>query len=114
MAKWRGKVGLVYDGEDPVGSGIYKHVIRLLNCKGDVTRSSRRWENASNQVNDNITINNEIRILARQTLLENVQMIRFISFMGGWWEVNSVTLDYPTITLEIGGVYNGDTTPTPG
>lgn len=111
MAKWSGQLGFVKTTEEPAGSGLWKQIVTIRKYKGDVTRSSKRVQTAP-QLNNNITVNNEISILADPYICENFYAITFIRFMNAWWSVNSVTMDYPRITLEIGGVYNGDTTPT--
>lgn len=112
MAKWSGKIGFVTTAETPSGSGIWKEVVVVKNAKGDVKRSIKKWQ-VEDKVNDNITLNNEISIVGNPYIMQNYYAIRFISFMGAWWSVNTVTLDYPRLTLEIGGLYNGDTTATP-
>lgn len=111
MAKWSGIIGFVKTEEQPQGSGVWKQIVTHRKYKADVTRASKRIQTAQ-QVNNNITLNNELSILADPYLIENLYCITFIQFANAWWSVNSVTLDYPRITLEIGGVYNGDTTPT--
>lgn len=112
MAKWSGRIGFVTNEEIPVGSGIWKDVVVVKRFTGDVLNVSKRWDTTGEKVNDDITISNRISVVATPYLTENFYAIRFISFMNSWWRVNSVTMDYPRLTLEIGGKYNGDTTPT--
>lgn len=111
MAKWSGQIGFVRTVEDPVGSGNWVDKITLKRYKGDVTRVSQRWQSAD-KVNDDLTINNQLSIVANPYLLKNFDAIKFVKFMNSWWKVSSITMDYPRLTLEIGGVYNGETTPT--
>lgn len=113
MAKWSGKIGFVTTEERPVGSGISKDVVVVKRFTGDVGRVSRRWESAD-KVNDDLNISNSISVVATPYLMENFYNVRFVSFMNSWWRVNTVVMDYPRLTLEIGGKYNGDTTPTAG
>ena len=112
MAKWSGEIGFIFTKEEPEGSGIHKTVVEVKHCVGDVVRASKRWQEASEKVSSDITLSNQVSIVATPYLLKNFYAIRFISFMGSYWSVNSVAMDYPRLTLEIGGVYNGDTTPT--
>ena len=35
-------------------------------------------------------------------------MIRYIEWMGVKWKVNNVEVQYPRLTLHIGGVFNGE------
>lgn len=111
MAKWSGRIGFVTTAEKPVGSGIYKDVIVIKAFSGDVNRVVRKWQTAD-KINEDVNLNNEISIVATPYLTENFYAIRFISFMNNWWRVNTVTMNYPRLTLEIGGLYNGDTTAT--
>lgn len=111
MAKWSGRIGFVTTSEDPAGSGIYKQVVTIKNASGDVRQVTKRWQ-TEDKVNDDVTVNNSISIVASPYVMENFYAIRFVSFMNQWWSVNSVTMDYPRMTLEIGGLYHGDTTAT--
>lgn len=110
-SRWSGRIGFVYTEETPEGSGKWKQRIEIKPFHGDVNRSIRRWQTAE-KVNDDISLNNEISVTMTPYLEKNFYAVRFISFMGTWWKVNTVTMDYPRFTLEIGGVYNGDTNPT--
>ena len=111
MAKWSGRIGFVSNREDPERSGIWKDVVVVKRFTGDVLSVSKRWD-TGDKINDDITISNRISIVATPYLMDNFYYIRFISFMNSWWRVNTVTMNYPRLTLEIGGKYNGDTTPT--
>lgn len=110
-SKWSGKIGFVFTEENPEGSGVWKERIVVKPFHGDVNRVVRRWQ-PGDKVNDDIQLNNEISVTMNSYLKENFYAVRFISFMHSWWKVNTVTMDYPRFTLEIGGVYNGDTNPT--
>lgn len=111
MAKWSGRIGFVTTEENPEGSGIWTDVVVVKRFTGDVVRVTRRYE-PGDKINDDITISNSISVVATPYLMNNFYNARFISFMNSWWSINTVTMDYPRLTLEIGGKYNGDTTPT--
>lgn len=110
-SRWSGRIGFVYTEEIPEGSGLWKQRIEIKPFHGNVNRSIRRWQPAE-KVNDDISLNNEISVTMTPYLEKNFYAVRFISFMGTWWKVNTVTMDYPRFTLDIGGVYNGNTNPT--
>ena len=78
--------------------------------RGEVIRVSRRLQ-TSDKVNDDIRINNEIRILADAFAYQNFQNIRYVIWNGVKWKVESVTVDRPRLVLQIGGEYNGSTGP---
>lgn len=93
-----------------VRPGVWKEVITDKKYRGDVIRVSRRLQSAD-KINDDIRINNEIRILADAFAYQNFQNIRYIEWMGTKWKVESVTVDRPRLVLQIGGEYNGSTGP---
>ena len=74
---------------------------------GDLLRNSRRLQ-GSQQVNDDITISNQISILADPYAVQHFHAIRYAELFGTKWKVSSVEVQYPRLILELGGVYNGD------
>ncbi len=106
--KFYGKV--VYAITEEVIPGKWKERIVEKQYRGDITRVSRRLQSAD-KVNDDIRINNEIRILADAFAYQNFQNIRYVVWMGTNWKVESVTVDRPRLVLEIGGEYNGSSGP---
>lgn len=110
MAKFYGKIGFIETVESPADSGVYVERATERNYFGDVLRNSRRWQTASDQKNDNLTIDNEISIVADPYALQNFHSMRYIEWMGTLWKISNVTVEYPRLTLSIGGEYNGTQT----
>lgn len=106
--KFYGKVA--YAITEEVIPGKWKEQIVEKQYRGDITRVSRRLQSVD-KVNDDIRINNEIRILADAFAYQNFQNIRYVVWMGTKWKVESVTIDRPRLVLEIGGEYNGSSGP---
>lgn len=106
MAKYYGNVG--YAKTEEIAPGVWKNVITEKPYKGDVLSIVRRWESGE-QLNDNITINNRISIVADAFAYSNFGAIRYVSWMGTLWRVTSVEVQRPRLILTIGGVYNGNT-----
>lgn len=104
MAKYSGKIGYAITSEDPEGSGIWKEKITDKYYRGDVSRIQRRLE--GNGVNDDINISNVISIVADPFATENFINIRYVEWMGKKWKVNDIQVDYPRLSLTIGGLYN--------
>lgn len=104
MTKFSGLIGYVKTEE--TSPGIWETVETKKFYKGDLVRNQRRWE-SSDQLNQNLTVTNEISIVADKFAYENLEAIKWVSVYGSKWKVNSVTLNYPRINLTIGGVYNG-------
>jgi len=108
MAKFYGKVG--YAETTEVTPGIWKEVITERSHYGDVLKISRRLANGD--INDNMTINNEISIMADPYANLNFINMRYVIWSGVHWKVSKVTVNPPRLILNLGGVYNGDEGPT--
>ena len=108
MAKFFGKVGYNITQKLRPGVSIPSFVEREY--YGDVIRNTRRIENG-NTVNDNVYISNQISIVADPFAYENFHAIRYVVYMGSKWRVSDVEVQYPRLTLSLGGVYNGDDGP---
>lgn len=104
MAKFSGSIGYVKTEE--TSPGIWDTVETVKKYTGDLIRNQRRWT-TEDYPNENLTVSNEISILADKFAYDNLDAIKWVEVMGSKWKVNSVTIDYPRITLTIGGVYNG-------
>ena len=108
MAKFCGKVGFVHY-EVSEGS-VYKEVATEKTYYGDSYKLSRRYE-SSNKLNDDLTLNDEISIVADAFAYENFQSLRYVNYLGANWEVTSARVERPRIIMQIGGVYNGEEGP---
>lgn len=104
MAKWYGVIG--YCNTVETKPGVWEEQIVERPYYGDLIRNSRTLQSAS-QVNDNINIANEISILADPYATQNFHAMRYAEFMGTKWKISNVSVQYPRLTLTLGGVYNG-------
>lgn len=105
MAKFYGMVGYVHQEETK--PGVWKDIPVEKSYFGDVTRNTQKWQGSANNLNDNFTISNIISIVGDQYSYENIGFIRYIEWMGSFWEVSGVEIQRPRLVLTIGGVYNG-------
>lgn len=105
MAKFCGYVGFAVCEETV--PGVWKDQVTEKKYYGDIIRNSRRWEKSEN-LNDNLNINNQISIIADPYARENFHLIKYVKFMGNPWCVTNVEVEYPRLTLTLGGVYNGE------
>lgn len=103
--KYAGKIGFWIDDIE-VRPGVFRSEIVEKTYTGDVLRSSQRW-NGSENINQNLTINNRISIIADLYFKNHVSSIKYITYMGTKWKVSSLELNYPRVTIEMGEVYNG-------
>jgi len=106
MAKWYGKVGYIITKEAEDNPGRWIPEVVEHQYFGDTLRLSSKWTTAS-KVNDNLDISSQISIVSDPFAYENFQSIKYVEFMGSFWEVSSIEPQYPRLILTIGGVYNG-------
>ena len=107
MAKWYGKVGFTETAE--TSPGVWEEEIVERSYYGDLIRNHKRLESGEN-LNDNITVQNEISIVSDPYAVQNFHCIRYVEFMGTKWRVTAVDVQYPRLALSLGGVYNGPQT----
>ncbi len=106
MARFYGVVGYIEEQETAVDVTVEKPVERYY--KGDLVRSNRRLENGI-VLNDNVTLNNQISIVADPYALSHIFAMRYVKWMGTVWKVTNVEVQQPRLILTLGGVYNGET-----
>lgn len=106
MAKFRGVIGLVDDVE--TSPDVYEQKAVERKYRGDFVRNTRRWDRSEN-LNDDLTLNNEISIVADSYLYKHIYAMRYVKFEGTAWKIINITIQRPRIILSIGGIYNGPT-----
>ena len=104
MAKFYGEIGYAITTETK--SGVWEEQIVERTYSGELLRNTRRLQ-TGDQVNDDVTISNEISIIADPFANENFHSMRYVQFMGTKWKVATIVVQYPRLILTIGGVYNG-------
>lgn len=105
MARFYGVVGYVVEEEGAVDVILQKPVERYY--KGDFIKNRRKLE-AGVSTADNVSLANQVSIIADPYALVHIFAIRYIKWMGSAWKVNEVEVSYPRLILTIGGVYNGE------
>ena len=105
MARFYGSVGFSVTKE--TRPGIFEETYIEKKYKGDVVRNTRRWDQTE-YLNDDITINNDISIIADGFAISHFGVMRYVRWMHQTFEITSATIDVDThrITLSIGGVFN--------
>ena len=106
--KYSGKIGYVETIE--TSPGVWEEVTTERYYKGDVLKNSRRWENNTGSINDNINITNSLSIISDSYAATHFQFMRYAEWMGAKWKITNVDVNYPRYTLSLGGVYNVDET----
>ena len=105
MAKFFGPIGYAVTTE--VRPGVWRNQIEEREYAGDVIRNTSRWSASSDSTNDDLTVNNQISIIADPYALNHFHTMKYIGWMGTNWKISSVEVQYPRLILSIGGVYNG-------
>lgn len=90
-----------------VKPGLWKEKTTTRPYYGDVLRNTRRRE-GTDKINDDITANVQISIVADAFALKHFYAIRYIEWMGSKWKVSEVEPQHPRLILTIGGLYRED------
>ena len=109
MAKYYGEVGYLVtleEFEDGRGTGIWKEKIVKRSYYGDQLNTYSRWQ-ATDNLNDNITITAQLSIVADPFAIENFMHIKYATWHNVKWKVEKAEIQYPRIILMLGGIYNG-------
>lgn len=104
MAKFYGEIG--YGETVESAPGVHKDQIVEYKYKGDILRNTRRLTEGQS-VNNDITVNNSISIVADAYARDHFFAIRYIRWAGVLWTVTEVDVQSPRLLLRLGGVYNG-------
>lgn len=108
MARFYGSVGYGETVESPSGSGVWVDQITEAPYFGDVTRDTRQLIEGD-KLNDDISVQNTITIVADQYAIEHFHLIKYVEWAGVRWTVTSVEVQSPRLLLRLKGVYNGPT-----
>lgn len=106
--KFSGRVGFLKD-EEEVSSGVWRPVIEERQYVGDVLRNRRYYQESSNKQNADLDTSNQISILSDLYAQQNWSSIRYVIWNEVKWKVTSVDVNYPRLTLDLGGIYNENT-----
>lgn len=110
MAKFHGFIGFVEYVE--TAPDVYQEVASEREYSGDIKRKINRYVSVTTSINDNITLNNQIEILADPYLNQHFPSIKYVRWNGCNWKVTTVEDQFPRLILNIGEVYNGITPKT--
>lgn len=103
MTRWYGEIGFGETVE--TAPSVFSEKIVSRKYYGEVIKNGRGLQ-TSDKVNDDLTISNQISVISDPYAMENFQSIRYATFMNSKWKVTDVTVEYPRLTLTLGGVYN--------
>lgn len=105
MSKFFGKIG--FSKCEDKGDGIWKETYTEKSYYGDFIENNRKWEqNNTMTVNENISINDQISIVADSFAYNNVKFMKYVLYLGTKWKINSVRIRRPRIILYVSEIYN--------
>lgn len=105
MARFYGAIGYITEVETAPGVITNKPIERMY--KGELLRSNRRLDNGTD-VNDNVSISNQISILADPYANNHIFDMRYVKWRGTAWKVTNVDVEPPRLNLSLGGKYDGE------
>ena len=103
--KWHGIIGFVETVE--TSRGVWEEVKTERSYYGDVLKLNKRYDNGNTAI-DNITISNQISIISDPYASLNFINMKYIEFQNNKWEISDILVQYPRLTLTLGGLYNED------
>ncbi len=107
--RFHGAVGYATDEEK--SPGVWVEVITEVEYYGEITKNTRRLESspAVPALNENLTFDNFFSILADAFAYENFEKMRYITWNGSNWTIESVEVRRPRLILTVGDLWNGNT-----
>lgn len=102
MAKFYGAIGFAETVE--TSPGVHSEQVTERNYYGDIIRNVRALQ-TTDQLNDNITVNNTVSIIADPYANDHFHSMRYAIWQGTKWKISSVEVQYPRLLLTLGGVY---------
>ena len=102
MSRFSGKLGFVMTNETEEGVWLENFV--ELPVKGTIRSLYVRTDN-STSVNTNLRLTNEISILMDTKIKTYLDTLKYVVWKGSKWEVQSIGVNYPRLTINLGGLY---------
>lgn len=102
MSRFSGKLGFVMTNETEEGVWLENFV--ELPVKGTIRSLYVRNDN-STSVNTNLRLTNEISILMDTKIKIYLENLKYVIWKGSKWEVQSIGVNYPRLTISLGGLY---------
>ena len=102
MSRFSGKLGFVMTNETE--EGVWLENVVELPVKGTIRSLYVRNDN-STSTNTNLRLTNEISILMDTKINTYLETLKYVVWKGSKWEVQSIGVNYPRLTINLGGLY---------
>ena len=108
MNRWYGKIGFAEQVE--TSQSVWTEEITERTYRGDILRNMRRLQD-SQQINDDISISNQISVIGDAYMRDQFSNMRWIEFMGAKWKATEVDASQsPRLIITLGSLWNEDET----
>ena len=84
--------------------GVWLEDFVEIPVKGVIRSLYARNDNSSS-VNTNLRLTNEISILMDTKIETYLETLKYVVWKGSKWEVQSIGVNYPRVTINLGGLY---------
>lgn len=102
MSRFSGKLGFVITRETEEGVWLEDKI--EIPAKGTIRSLYVRNDNGSS-VNSNLRLTNEVSILLNTKFKTYLETLKYVVWKGSKWEVQSIGVNYPRLTINLGGLY---------
>lgn len=102
MSRFSGKLGFVMTRETEEGVWLEDKI--EIPAKGTIRSLYVRNDNNSS-VNANLRLTNEVSILLNTKIQTYLETLKYVVWKGSKWEVQSIGVAYPRLTINLGGPY---------
>lgn len=102
MSRFSGKLGFVMTHETE--EGVWLENVVELQVKGTIRSLYVRNDNSAS-ANTNLRLTNEISILMDTKIETYLETLKYVVWKGSKWEVQSIGVNYPRMTINLGGLY---------
>lgn len=102
MSRFSGKLGFVMTRETEEGVWLEDRV--EIPVKGTIRSLYVRNDNNSS-VNSNLRLTNDVSILLDSKIMTYLETLKYVIWKGSKWEVQSIGVNYPRLTIHLGGLY---------
>ncbi len=102
MSRFSGKLGFVMTRETE--EGVWLEDVVEIPVKGTI-RSLWVRNNNNASVNTDLRLTNEISVLMDTKIKTHLETLKYVVWKGSKWEVQSIGVNYPRLTINLGGLY---------
>ena len=109
MNRWCGKIGFAEQVE--TSQSVWTEEITERTYRGDILRNTRRLQDSQEKISYNISISNQISVVADAYIRDHFVDMRWVEFMGAKWKATEVDASQsPRLIITLGELWNEDET----